>query len=143
MRRWYLNDFEDFGDGEISALDSTCLGSHKSRHSGRILDLKEKKESGILDGVSFEREATRPAAGFRAGLPVRVAHMKIKNSLQADPCRWISGLEVNDVESFHVSWPAPSPTDQTMVLRRRFFRPLTNERIQARLRKGSAMPTQC
>jgi hypothetical protein len=39
----------------------------------------------VPDGVRFARGVTRPAAGFRAGLPVRVVQMKIKNSLQAEP----------------------------------------------------------
>jgi hypothetical protein len=68
----------------------------------------------VLDGVSFEREATRPAAGFRAGLPVRVAHMKIKSSLQADPMplnSWISWIAMK------ISGPLAGfiPADQNRI----------------------------
>jgi hypothetical protein len=58
MKRWFLNDFEDHGDDEVSAFGKyhpwgqhKAMGGHGSNYptfSGRILDLKDKKEGGII-----------------------------------------------------------------------------------------------
>lgn len=57
MKRWFLNDFDDFGDDEISSLGpykpwgwhKECGGDSTSypRFSGRLLDLKDRKAGGI------------------------------------------------------------------------------------------------
>jgi hypothetical protein len=57
MKRWFLNNFPDFGNDEISAFgEYHPWGQHKAQggdgsnypmFSGKILDLKDKKEGGI------------------------------------------------------------------------------------------------
>lgn len=57
MKRWYLNEFEEHGDDEISAFGKyKPYWVHKAAggdwtnydtYSGKLLDLKEKKNSGI------------------------------------------------------------------------------------------------
>jgi hypothetical protein len=37
--------------------------------------------------VGLAREATRPAADFRAGLPVRVAHIRLRTPFKRNRCR--------------------------------------------------------
>ncbi|SEN67950.1 phosphoribosyltransferase family protein [Bradyrhizobium sp. OK095] len=58
MKRWFLNDFQDHGNDEISAFGQyRPYGLHKAMggdhtnypaYSGRILDLKDKKNGGII-----------------------------------------------------------------------------------------------
>jgi hypothetical protein len=58
MKRGFLNEFKDYGDEEISAFgEYHPWGQHKARggdgsnyptYSGKILDLKDKKDSGII-----------------------------------------------------------------------------------------------
>ncbi|MCC8966718.1 hypothetical protein H8A95_31435 [Bradyrhizobium sp. Pear76] len=58
MKRWFLSDFKEFGDDEISAFGEYMpWGRHKAMggdgsnyptYSGKILDLKDKKDRGIV-----------------------------------------------------------------------------------------------
>ncbi|QQO16086.1 hypothetical protein JJB99_08010 [Bradyrhizobium diazoefficiens] len=58
MKRWYLNEFEEFGDDEISAFghyhpyrQHMALYGDRSiypTYSAKILDLKEKRHGGIV-----------------------------------------------------------------------------------------------
>jgi Phosphoribosyl transferase domain len=69
MKRWYLNPFQDYGDEEISAFgEYKPWGQHKAnggtggdypQYSGRLLDLKEKKDRGIVYFYNIVEPAIR------------------------------------------------------------------------------------
>jgi hypothetical protein len=70
MKRWFLNEFEDQGEGDISAFGKYLpWGLHKAQggdsstyptHSGRILDLKDRKERGIRFFFDLVEPLVRP-----------------------------------------------------------------------------------